>query len=113
MSDKYLIIAISIATLATFLTRVLPFVFFEKRKPSDLILLFEKKMPLMILVVLVFYAIRDTKFDIYPYGIPELLSILLTFLLHLKFKSALLSIMIATIFYMFLIQIVAPYFSFL
>ncbi|MDR1007351.1 MAG: AzlD domain-containing protein [Campylobacteraceae bacterium] len=107
MQPSYLLLAILTATLATFATRVLPFLLFDKkRKPSKLLELFEKNMPLMIMVILVFYAIRNTNFNEYPYGMSEIIGILSALLLHVKFKNALLSIIDATFFYMFLVQVV-------
>ncbi|MDR1285899.1 MAG: AzlD domain-containing protein [Campylobacteraceae bacterium] len=107
MQSGYLLLAILTATCATFMTRVLPFLLFDKeQKPSKLLRLFEKNMPLMIMVVLVFYAIRNTNFNEYPYGMSEIIGILTALLLHVKFKNALLSIIGATFFYMLLIRVV-------
>lgn len=112
MSDKYLIIAIIVGLIATFLTRALPFILFDKKKDTPKILfIFEKFMPFMIMVILIFYTIKDTKFIEFPYGIPEILGILCAVFLHVKFKNILLSILSATFFYMLLIQIIVPYFQ--
>jgi len=61
-------------------------------------------MPLMIMVILIFYAIRDVNWSSYPNGLPEIIGIFTAMLFHLKFKNGLLSIFVATIFYMFLVQ---------
>jgi branched-subunit amino acid transport protein AzlD len=107
MQTSYILLAILVAALATFATRVLPFLLFDKKqKPSKLLELFEKNMPLMIMVVLVFYALKDTNFNGYPYGISEIIGILTASVLHIKFKNALLSIIGATAVYMLLVQAV-------
>jgi branched-subunit amino acid transport protein AzlD len=109
--DNYLLVAIFVGLVATFLTRALPFILFDKQKDTPKILfIFEKYMPFMIMVILIFYAIRDTKFLEFPYGLPEIIGILCAAFLHIKFKNALLSILGATFFYMILIQVVMPYF---
>jgi len=61
-------------------------------------------MPLMIMVILVFYALKDVKWESYPYGMAELIGVGVAIALHVKFKNALLSIFIATLTYMILIQ---------
>jgi branched-subunit amino acid transport protein AzlD len=106
MQDSYIVAGIFIASLMTYLTRVLPFVFFRKKEPSSLVRYIERNMPVMIMVVLVFYALKDVKWESYPYGMAEIICIGVTIFLHVRFKNALLSIFIATIFYMFLVQAV-------
>ena len=104
MSEKFIILSIIVAAIATYLTRILPFLFFTNKKPSKILFHFEQYMPMMIMVILVFYAIKDVSFGEFPYAIPELLGVLVAILIHLKFKNALLSIFSATALYMFLIQ---------
>ena len=104
MQDSYLIAGITVAVFATYLTRAIPFIFFAKRKPSPLIRYIEWNMPLMIMVILVFYALKDVKWNQYPFGIAELIGVSIAILVHVKFNNALLSIIISTATYMFLIQ---------
>jgi len=106
MSEMYLIQGIALAALATYVTRILPFVFFAKREPGPLVRLIEKHMPVMIMVILVFYAIRDVPFGVYPYGVPELLGIMIAGAMHMRFNNALMSIVVATGLYMVLVQYV-------
>lgn len=104
MNDSYIILSIIVATIATYATRKLPFLLFDKRRPGPMIQHIETHMPSMIMVILVFYAIRDVPFAEAPYGAPELLGIMVAGVVHLWFKNALLSIISATILYMFLVQ---------
>lgn len=104
MQSSYLMAGIIIAAIATYLTRVIPFVFFAKREPSPLIRYIEWNMPLMIMVILVFYALKDVKWNEYPFGIAEIIGVLIAIFIHVKFNNALLSIIISTMTYMFLIQ---------
>ncbi|MDR2081608.1 MAG: AzlD domain-containing protein [Campylobacteraceae bacterium] len=107
MEAGYILIAILAAAGATFATRVLPFLLFDKKqKPSKMLELFEKNMPLMIMVILVFYALKDTAFNEYPYGMSEIAGILSAFILHVCFKNALLSIIGATSVYMLFVQVI-------
>lgn len=106
MSDGYIIAGIVLAALATYATRILPFLFFAKREPGPVVRHIEFYMPMMIMVILVFYAIKDVPFGEYPYGIPELLGIAVAGAMHLWLKNALLSIITATALYMVLVQVV-------
>lgn len=93
------------ATVATFLTRVTPFWIFKKDKPSKWLLSVERHMGLFIMVILVFYALKDTNFKEFPFGGREIVSAVCAILIHLKFKNALLSIVFSTALYMFLLRI--------
>ncbi len=104
MQSSYLISGIVIAVIATYMTRLIPFLFFAKRKPSPMIRYIEWNMPLMIMVILVFYALKDVKWSQYPFGLAEIIGVTVAILMHLKFNNALLSIIISTLIYMFLIQ---------
>ncbi len=104
MDSSYLIGAIALASFATYITRITPFLFFRKKEPSAMIKYIEWNMPVMIMVILVFYALKDVKWDIYPFGIAEIIGVVIAIFVHIKFKNALLSIFLATISYMILIQ---------
>ena len=104
MQDSYIIGAIVVAMVATFATRIIPFLLFRSKEPSALMKYIEINMPVMIMVILVFYALKDVKWEQYPYGLPELLGVGIAMGLHLKFKNALLSIFIATLAYMLCVQ---------
>lgn len=110
MSNTYIVSGILVASIATLLTRILPFLIFNKReRPSPALLLFERFMPLMIMVVLVFYTVREAKFLDAPYGIPEFIGIISVIILHKKYKNVLFSIITSTVIYMLLIQLIIPY----
>jgi branched-subunit amino acid transport protein AzlD len=101
------ILIILVASFATILTRFLPFIIFKKReKPSKLLLLFENIMPLMIMVILVFYTIKADDFFESNLSLAKISAIVLTIILHLKFKNLFLSITLSTIFYMYLVQFI-------
>ena len=104
MESSYIIGSIIVATLATYATRIIPFLVFRKKEPSALVKYFELNMPLMIMVILVFYALKDVKWESYPYGIAEIIGVCIAVGVHVKYKNALLSIFLATIVYMILVQ---------
>jgi len=106
METSYLIGAIIAASFMTYLTRVIPFVFFRKKEPSALIKYIEWNMPVMIMVILVFYALKDVKWETYPYGMAEIIGVFVATFVHIKYKNALLSIFLATLTYMVLIRLI-------
>ncbi|OHD12467.1 MAG: branched-chain amino acid transporter AzlD [Spirochaetes bacterium GWB1_36_13] len=102
---EYIVIAIVIMSLATYFTRLLPFLFFSRRKPPQIILYIEKYLPPAIMMILILYCLKDVQW-MKNYGIPELSAILLTAGLHLWKRNALLSIFSGTLYYMVMIQAV-------
>ena len=104
METSYLLGAIFIASIMTYFTSIIPFLFFRNREPSSLIKYIEWNMPVMIMVILVFYALKDVNWESYPYGLAEIIGVFIAAFVYLKFKNALLSIFLATLSYMFLIQ---------
>ena len=104
MESSYIIGSIAVAAVLTYVTRIIPFLLFRTREPSPLIKYIEPNMPLMIMVILVFYALKDVKWESYPYGLAEIIGVCVAIALHVKFKNALLSIFVATLTYMILVQ---------
>ncbi len=104
MPLRNIIFPIIIMALVTFLTRAFPFIFFRDKKPPEIILFIEKYIPPMIMVILVIYCLKDINFVSAPFGIPEILSILIVAVVHLWKRNALASILGGTALYMILIQ---------
>lgn len=99
------ILIILVAALITLLIRALPFIIFSKHTP-DSILYLGKVLPYAIMAMLVVYCLKTVSLIKAPYGIPEAISILIVVLIHKWKHSTLLSILLGTITYMFLIQTV-------
>ena len=98
---------IAVMALATMATRFLPFLIFgENRKTPQLITYLGKVLPCAVMGMLVIYCLKDVKFLAAPYGIPELIGIVIVALLHLWKRNSLLSIGVGTVSYMLLVQFV-------
>ena len=106
MSENELLIAILVMSLANFITRVFPFLFFTKNEPPKIISFIANSFPPIIMTILIFYTLGKIDFTVAPYGTQELLAITVTALLHIKFKNYLVSIFLGTLFYMGLVQFV-------
>jgi len=104
MNIDKIIYGVFIIAAITFLTRLIPFLFFRIRKPPQIINFFSDYMPPVVMAVLVVYCMKDIKWADSPYGIPEITAVILTAVLHLRFRNPLISILGGTALYMFLIQ---------
>jgi len=104
MSLTNVFIAIGIMAFITFLTRVFPFLFFRDGQPPELILFIGKFIPPTLITILVIYCLKDIPLGMLPYGLNELLAVIIVIVLHLRLGNPLISIFGATLVYMFLIQ---------
>ena len=101
------IITIALCVLGTVLTRFLPFwVFSDKRSTPKFIQYLGKALPSAIFGMLVIYCLKNVSVLTGTHGLPELIAIAVTVLLHLWRKQMLLSIAGGTVCYMLLIQLV-------
>ena len=100
----YSIIAIAVAALCTFATRLVPFALFGGKKgvPATITYL-GKVLPPAIIATLIIYCIRSVDFTASPHGAAEIIAIVVTALLHIWKKNTLISIGGGTILYMFLV----------
>jgi branched-subunit amino acid transport protein AzlD len=106
MIDRnYAFIIIFIIALITFLLRLIPFIFFSgDKKIPNFIEYIGTVLPYSIIGLLVIYCFQSTKFDVSPFGIPEVVAGTLVLIVHLFKRNTLLSIGSGTIVYMFLVQ---------
>ncbi len=104
MESSYILGAIIAMAAATYLTRVIPFLFFGHRQPPGYIVFLETYLPPVMMTILVFYALKDTDFSTAPYGAYELGAVAITVALHLGFKNYLVSIFGGTLAYMAMVQ---------
>jgi len=106
MSENELLLAILVMSIANLITRVFPFLFFSSKEPPKIIIFIEKNFPPIIMTILIFYTLGKIDFTIAPHGSKELISIVITILLHIKFNNYLVSIFLGTLSYMSLVQLI-------
>ena len=99
-----ILLSICVIGGATLFTRALPFLFFSRRRPPEIVRFIEQYIPPMVMVILVIYSFRLVDWLQVPHGIPETLGAVLTAILHLWKGNALLSIFGGTLFYMAAVQ---------
>ena len=100
-------ITVAACTLATILTRFLPFWLFPKGKAAPRIVAYlGKVLPCAVMGLLVVYCLKDVQPAAAPYGLPELIAVAATAGLHVWKKNTLLSVGVGTVLYMLLVQLV-------
>lgn len=104
-SNTYVIIAIAVMAGVTFLLRVLPFLIFGDKKTPAYIEFLGKYLPYAIMGMLVVYCLKGVSLVTAPFGIPELIAVVLVAVLHIWKRNTLLSIISGTACYMVLIQL--------
>ncbi|MEG0469176.1 MAG: AzlD domain-containing protein [Longicatena sp.] len=98
---------IGVVVACTVLTRALPFlVFKDAKKIPNIILYLGRVLPMAIMFCLVLYCIRSTTFLKYPYGIPEVVGILIVGILHVWKRNNIISIVGGTFCYMIMVQFI-------
>ena len=107
MSFSEEIATIALCALATILTRAVPFLVFSGKKPTPpYVRYLGDALPAAIFAMLVVYCLKDVTWLAAPHGVPELLGIAVTAVLHLWKRQVLFSIAGGTIVYMLLVQFV-------
>lgn len=102
MREFTLIIMIAIIT---FLLRAFPFLVFSNRNEMNPVLLrMQKDLPIAVMILLVIYCIKNISFASPSNWLPQILSVCLVSIIHIKQKNVLLSILSGTFFYMFCVQ---------
>ena len=99
------VLTVAMAVVATMITRFVPFVVFRPGKPTPRYITYlGKVLPASVFALLVVYCVKDVHFTHSPYGLPELIGIAITLIVHLWKCSMLLSIAIGTLSYMLIVQ---------
>ncbi len=107
MSDPiYTIMTITAVALVTWFCRGLPYLIFTKSKNLPPIINYLGKVfPSSIMIILVVYCLKDTQFNAFPYGLPDIISITAVIVLQLWRRNILISMLFGTICYMLLTRI--------
>ena len=105
MSNTHAAILIAIMAVVTMLLRFLPFMIFRDRETPSYITFLGKYLPYSIMGMLVVYCLKGVSVTVSPFGIPELISVVLVAVLHIWKRNSLISIVSGTVCYMLLIQV--------
>ncbi|MBQ7775540.1 MAG: AzlD domain-containing protein [Lachnospiraceae bacterium] len=104
MTELILIVVMAVVTA---LLRFLPFLIWNgKRRTPEIVLYLGKVLPYAIMGMLVVYCLKGVSIITAPYGLPELIAVAVVAVLHVWKRNTLLSIVVGTGIYMFLVQVV-------
>ncbi len=107
MNNLSVLSMILVIALVTAALRFLPFVIFGGgRKVPQFVSYLGRVLPYSIMAMLVVYCLKGISFIKAPFGIPELISVVLVVVLHVWKRNTLLSIVGGTVCYMVLVQLV-------
>jgi branched-subunit amino acid transport protein AzlD len=99
-----MILVIAVVTAAL---RFAPFFIFSSERPvPEFVSYLGRVLPYSIMAMLVVYCLKGISFAKAPFGLPELISVILVAVLHIWKRNTLLSIICGTICYMVCIQFV-------
>lgn len=106
MSSMQAAVTVGIIALTTLLIRAAPFVLFPKAKNAPpFIRYLGRVLPRAVMGMLVVYCFRTLRFDVYPYGLPEMAAGAAAALLSIVKRSVILSIAASTIMYMIVLGV--------
>jgi branched-subunit amino acid transport protein AzlD len=105
MAGQHVLVVIFLMAFIVFITRVLPFLFFRARELPPVLNYLERNIPPLIMLLLVFYCLKDVRWASAPFGLPELTATAIVIVTHMWRRNALLSIASGTAVYMFAIRI--------
>ena len=106
-SSMYAFIMILIIALVTAALRFIPFLIFNGNKPiPKFVEYLGRVLPYSIMAMLVVYCLKGISFRKAPFGLPEIISVVIVAMLHIWKRNTLLSIIGGTVCYMLLIQFI-------
>ena len=100
---NYLLAVILVMTVATYITRLTPFLLFGKGQESPLFNYISKSTPPMVMTILVIYMLKEVEYLTFEI-VHTFIALLVTTGLHIYKRNALLSIVSGTIVYMIFVQ---------
>ena len=107
MSLNQQLITVGLIILATVIMRFIPFLLFPDNKPTPKFIHYlGTVLPAAVFGLPMIYALKNVSLLQGSHGIPELIGIAVTAVVHLWKKQMLLSISAGTICYMILVQLV-------
>ena len=106
-SSLHALSMILVIAAVTAVLRFAPFFIFSGDQPvPEFINYLGRVLPYSIMAMLVVYCLKGISFAKAPFGLPEIISVILVAVLHIWRRNTLFSIICGTICYMLLIQFV-------
>ena len=107
MNNTEILITALMIVIGTAFLRFLPFIIINKSLSENKYVKFlGKLLPYSMIALLVIYCIKDINIIKFPYGLPEIISIIAVVVFQVVKRNVLISIGLGTIIYMFLVQVI-------
>ena len=106
MNKMYAVLTVAVVAIVTALLRFLPFIVFKNRKTPKIVSYLGRVLPYAVMGMLVVYCLKGVTLFSFPYGLPELIACLLVVFMHIWKRNTLLSILVGTVSYMVMIQLI-------
>lgn len=106
MTDKQIIISIAIMALVTLGIRALPFILFREKSTPKWITKLGGSLPYAVMGMLVVYCLKGVSFSQAGGFLPELIAVVAVAGSYVWKRNTLLSIILGTVLYMVLVQVV-------
>lgn len=94
ISKAYLVVLV--VAFLTFCFRYLPFAFYKYLQNNLSLEFIRTYLPASIMLLLTLYTLKDISFKNSPFGLPEIIASIIVVVVHLKWRNALLSILLGT-----------------
>lgn len=100
------LLIVGVTAICTLITRAAPFLLFgnKNRTIPQAVIYIGEVLPPAVMAALLIYCVKDISFIRYSLWVNEIIGIIITTLIHLKWRNTLLSIGVGTVVYMVLIQ---------
>lgn len=106
MNNTYILIGIITMSIVTIILRFIPFIFLNDKREYKTLNYLSNVLPLAIMGMLVVYCLKDVNFESTRNFIPAIIAIIVTSTSYIYKRKTLLSIILGTITYMLLLQLV-------
>lgn len=107
MTTSQFWITFAIFGLGTMFTRFVTFMVFPpESQPPKAIVYLGSVLPTAAISLIIVYSLKDISLIQYPYGLPELIGVATVVILQKWRRNSILSIILGTIIYMLMVQVV-------
>ena len=106
MTKMYAVLTVAVVAIVTALLRFLPFIVFKNRQTPKIVSYLGRMLPYAVMGMLVVYCLKGVTLFSFPHGLPELIACLLVVFMHIWKRNTLLSILVGTVSYMVMIQLI-------
>lgn len=104
---RHALIIILVMGLMTLATRILPVLIFGRgEKVPDYIMYLGRTVPYTAMGLLIVYCLKDVSIASAPFALPEIIAMAAVIGSYLWKRNSILSVVVGTVLYMFLIQVV-------